>query len=181
MVEDELLKLRFKSGSREALCRIYEKYQNYLLTLAIALLGDVNAAEDILHDVFVSFAKSAAVFRLRGSLKAYLATCVINRSRDKIRARRRLPGRLGQQEEPAGPNSENPQHSVICTEESLRVNRAIGRLPYEQREAVILRVKGGMKFREIARLQGVSVNTIQGRYRYGLDKLRSILNGEVEK
>jgi DNA-directed RNA polymerase specialized sigma24 family protein len=38
-----------------------------------------------------------------------------------------------------------------------------------------------MKFREIARLHGISVNTIQGRYRYGLNKLRSILDGEVKK
>jgi len=38
-----------------------------------------------------------------------------------------------------------------------------------------------MKFRQIAQLQGVSVNTIKGRYRYGLTKLRSILNGEMEK
>jgi len=57
----------------------------------------------------------------------------------------------------------------------------MGKLPYEQREVVILHLRAGMRFREIARLQGISVNTIKGRYRYGLDKLRSILNGEMEK
>jgi DNA-directed RNA polymerase specialized sigma24 family protein len=38
-----------------------------------------------------------------------------------------------------------------------------------------------MKFRQIARSQGVSVNTVMSRYRYGLDKLRSIIDGELEK
>ncbi len=57
----------------------------------------------------------------------------------------------------------------------------MGQLPYEQREVVILHLRAGMRFRQIARLQDISVNTIKGRYRYGLDKLRSILNGEMEK
>ena len=85
MIEDELLKWRFKCGSREALSRIYEKYLNSLLTLAMALLNDTGAAEDVVHDVFVSFAKSSESFKLRGSVKSYLGTCVINRARDQMR------------------------------------------------------------------------------------------------
>jgi len=57
----------------------------------------------------------------------------------------------------------------------------LARLPFEQREVVVLHLRAGMKFRQIAKLQDISVNTIKGRYRYGLSKLRSILNGEVEK
>ena len=180
MIEDELLKLRFKRGSREALRRIYEKYLNYLLTLAMALLNDVNVAEDVVHDVFVSFAKSSESFRLSGNLKSYLTTCVINRSRDRIRAKQRGPMRLDGTESISS-DSSGPDHSIICSEESQRLNHAIARLPDEQREVIALRLKGQMKFRDIAKLQGASVNTIQGRYRYGLNKLRSILNGEVEK
>ncbi|MHC4692661.1 MAG: sigma factor-like helix-turn-helix DNA-binding protein, partial [Planctomycetota bacterium] len=51
----------------------------------------------------------------------------------------------------------------------------------EQREVIILHLQGGMMFSHIARLQGISVNTIRSRYRYGLDKLRSLLNSEVTK
>lgn len=179
-IEDELLKLKFKCGSQDAVGRIYEKYADYLLTVAIALLNDANAAEDILHDVFVSFVKSAEKFRLSGSLKAYLATAVLNRARDRIRANQRQPDSLDCTESP-GYSTDGPGQSVICNEESKLLNSAIAQLPFEQREAVVMHVKAGMKFREIADLQDVSVNTIQGRYRYGLNKLRSILNGEVEK
>jgi RNA polymerase sigma factor (sigma-70 family) len=180
MIEDELLKWRFKCGSREALSRIYEKYLNSLLTLAMALLNDTGAAEDIVHDVFVSFAKSAKSFKLRGSLKSYLGTCVINRARDRIRINQR---RSMQPDTKDLRNSDTngPDQSVIYSEESMRLNDAIAQLPSQQREVIILRLKGEMKFKEIASLQGVSVNTIQGRYRYGLNKLRSTLNGEVEK
>jgi RNA polymerase sigma-70 factor (ECF subfamily) len=180
MIEDELLKWGFKHGSQDALQRIYEKYLNYLLTLAMALLNDAGTAEDTVHDVFVAFAQSAEDFKLRGSLRAYLATCVINHARDRIRANRRQtvsPNESDSVIEGINP----PEQSVIGTEESQRLNSAIAQLPHEQREVITLHLKGEIKFKEIARLQGVSVNTAQGRYRYGLNKLRSILNGEVEK
>jgi DNA-directed RNA polymerase specialized sigma24 family protein len=74
MIEDELLKWKFKSGSKDALQRIYEKYRDYLLTLAMALVNDAGLAEDIVHDVFVTFAQSSGTFKLRGSLKSYLST-----------------------------------------------------------------------------------------------------------
>ena len=45
---------------------------------------------------------------------------------------------------------------------------------------MFLRLKANMKFRDIAKLQGTSISTVLGRYRYGLDRLRSTLNGEVE-
>ncbi len=180
MIEDELLKLRFKCGSQDALRRIYEKYLNRLLTLAMALLNDTGAAEDVVHDVFVSFAESAENFRLAGSLKSYLTTCVMNRARDRIRANQRQPMRLDGSEL-IGSGWNGPDRAIVCSEKAQRLQHAIARLPDEQRRVVILRLKGEMKFREIARLEGESINTIQGRYRYGLNKLRSMLNGEVEK
>jgi len=180
MIEDEVLKWKFKCGSTDALQRIYEKYLNRLLTLAMALLNDAGDAEDVVHDVFVSFAESAGDFKLAGSLKSYLTTCVVNRARDRIRANRRGPARLDDSE-PITSDLGGPDHAIVASEQSQRLNRAIAMLAAEQREVIILRLKGEMKFRQIAKLHGVSINTIQGRYRYGLNKLRSILNGEVEK
>ncbi len=178
MIEDEVLKLRFKHGSREALQRIYEKYLDYLLTLAMALLHNQSEAEDVVHDVFVSFAESAAEFKLTGNLKSYLTICVVNRARDKIRLGAREYAHT-EKYESGNLDFNTPENSIISTEESKRLNHAIAQIPEYQREVIVLHLKGQMKFREIAKLQGVSVNTIQGRYRYGLEKLRSLLNGEA--
>src|SRR4030042_4031649 len=89
MLEDKLLVLKCRHNRKDALCRIYQKYKDYLLTLAKGLLGEQAEAEDAVHDVFVSFARSAKHFRLTGSLRGYLATCVSNLARDKIRAKKR--------------------------------------------------------------------------------------------
>jgi DNA-directed RNA polymerase specialized sigma24 family protein len=61
------------------LCAVYTKSIKNLLKLAMVLLNDVSDAEDIVHDVFVSFAKSVEKLKLNGSLKSYLSTCVANR------------------------------------------------------------------------------------------------------
>ena len=85
MVEDKLLIWKFKCGNRDALGRIYGKYKNYLLKLAIVLANDTNAAEDVVHDVFVSLARRNGELSLRSSLKSYLNSCVVNRVRDIYR------------------------------------------------------------------------------------------------
>ena len=181
MLEDKLLLLRFKRGSRGALRRIYEKYRVYLLRLATALLRDTGAAEDVVHDVFLRFAQSEDEVKLQGNLKSYLRTCVVNSARNKIKSERRR-GTVGLDEIGEVVTALNSaDHWFMVKEESIRISNALTQIPFEQREVVVLHLQGEMKFREIAKLQDVSIKTIQSRYRYGLDKLRSILNSEVEK
>lgn len=180
MIEDRLLIWKFKRGSGEALRRIYEKYDGYLLTLVTALLNDVNTAEDIVHDFFVSFAQSADKLRLEGSLKGYLATCVANRARDEMRARERRPAVCDDVSSHSS-NLKGPELSAVCSEELQKLGSAMAQLPYEQREVIMLHLQGGRMFTQIAKLRNVSVNTIRSRYRYGLGKLRLLLNSEVAK
>lgn len=181
MIEDTLLILRFKHGSSEALRRIYEKYRPYLLKLATALLHDVNPAEDTVHDVFLNFAQSADKIRLRGSLKGYLRTCVVNSARNKARAKRLRPSVGIDEVDSMASTSNRPDQWIICKEEAARISKALAQIPFEQAEAVVLHLLGDMKFREVAKEQSVSIKTIQSRYRYGLDKLRTLLNSEVQK
>ena len=180
MLEDKLLVLKCRRGSKDAMCRIYEKYKDYLLTVAKGLLSEQATAEDLVHDAFVRFARSARHFQLTGSLKNYLATCVSNLARDKIRATTRQARALDSIN-PIISDSDNPEQRLVDTEELAQLRQAMSQIPYEQREAVILHLKGGMKFKEIAKLQGLSISTIHGRYRYGLDKLRSLLKSEAKK
>ncbi|MHC4457172.1 MAG: RNA polymerase sigma factor [Planctomycetota bacterium] len=180
MLEDKLLIWKFKCGSSEALCRIYQKYGDYLLTLAAALLKDVNTAEDVLHDVFCRFIESREKLKLAGSLKSYLGTCVVNLARDRLRARKLQPCELGE-EAAMALDANEPEHYAIFGEEARNLNYAIAQLAYEQREVIMLHLRGGMKFREIASLQGISINTVKSRYRYGLEKLRATLSDEEKK
>jgi RNA polymerase sigma-70 factor (ECF subfamily) len=180
MLEDKLLIWKFKHGSDDALRRIYEKYKTDLLALAVSLSNDVSLGEDVVHDVFVSFAQMGARLELRGSLRSYLSTCIANRVRglkrlDKRRANRHDKAATSRQD------SERPDELAMSVEELRRVGDALMELPYEQREVVLLRLHSGLTFRGIAKSQSTSISTVQGRYRYGLQKLQSMLNFEVQK
>ena len=181
MLEDRLLLWRFKHGSRESFRLIYQKYADGLLTLAANLLDDKADAEDVVQDVFISFVKSVQKFHLRGSLKGYLTICVVNRSRDYIRKNRRRQTLTVNHPQRATTDVKNPVELVICSEQLQKLSRAVAELPYEQREAIVLRLHGEMRFKTIAKLKNISIKTAQSRYRYGLDKLRSILKNEVRK
>lgn len=179
-MHDVLLVNRCKGGDRDAFRRIYEKYRNDLLILTTAFCGDVNVAEDAVHDTFVKFAESVRDFKITGSLRAYLAACAANRVRDLIRARRSRTLRPARQNL-APADSNDPSRIIVCNEQLQQLSFALGKLPDNQREVVVLRTFGQMRFTVIAASLGVSVNTVKGRYRYGIGKLRSLLNGELEK
>lgn len=181
MLEDKLLVWKFNRGNLGALRGVYEKYKDDLVTLAAVLLTDVSSAEDVVHDVFVSFIESSRKFRLTGSLKGYLATCVANNARNRNKSQRRRNSAVPDEANVAGTDSDNPELSAVFDEELRQLSQALGQLPYEQREVLLLHSYSGMKFKAIAQQQCVSINTVQGRYRYALDKLRSMLNGEVKK
>jgi RNA polymerase sigma-70 factor (ECF subfamily) len=180
MLEDKLLLLKFKRGSPDAQRRIYEKYKDELLALAIALSNDRATAEDALHDVFVSFARYSEKLRLRTSLKSYLSSCIANRVRNLKHAKSQKTVQLNQSEI-FSKDCDRPDRLAMSAELCRRIEQAMAQLPYDQREVIILHLQSGMRFGAIAESQNVSINTIQSRYRYGLDKLRLLLNVEVKK
>lgn len=180
MIEDKWLVWKLKCGDRSALCRIYEKYKNDLLKLALVLSNDRSIAEDVVHDVFVSFAQFAGRLELKENLKGYLLSSVANRVRNLNRAKHQVSEELDGVEVTA-PASNRPDRWAISTEELRRVNRALAQLPFQQQEVIILHVYSRLKFKVIAKLLGISVHTTRGRYRYGLKRLRSLLNSEIKK
>jgi RNA polymerase sigma-70 factor (ECF subfamily) len=174
MIDEKILVWRFNHGDKNAFRRIYEKFKDDLLGLAVSLLRDRNLAEDIVHDVFVSFAGTVGTFRLSGSLKGYLSTCVANCARDRNRMK------VGQNvtteyiETVDSVSDGPPQHAIDC-EQSRSLMDLLAMLPYEQREVIVLHLHQEMRFREIADALGLSINTVQSRYRYAIEKLQALL------
>ena len=180
MIEDKILIWKFNRGSKDAFRRIYEKYKDDLLGLAVTLLRDRSIAEDVVHDVFISFAATTGSFRLTGTLKGFLSTCVANCSRDRNKVK---VGQNIEQDliETIDTVSDCPLDNAINYEESGRLQDLLSQLPYEQREVIVLHLHQEICFREIAKGLDISINTVQSRYRYGLQKLRQLLNDTVTK
>lgn len=179
MYSDRVLLRKASRGCKDSLRRIYETHKDHLLTLARGMTGDRNRAEDIVHDVFVAFARNVPTLRLSTSLKGYLSVSVCNRARDLHRTE--IRHRLDESQVPRGPAElVAPDARASQAELTGRLRVALEQVPLDQREVLLLRTQVGLSFEEIARHQGISANTARGRYRYGIDKLRSLLNSELE-
>jgi len=181
MLEDKLLIWKFKRGGLDALRQIYDKYKGDLLKLAIVMTGDISGSEDVVQDVFVKLAESSDRIGIHGNLKNYLITCLMNRIRTLRRDGRRH--KEAQIDQPAIESSQvhHPDQWAMLNEQMQQLRHAMVQLPFEQREVVTLRFEAGLGFRKIARIQNASINTVQGRYRYAIEKLRSVLDGELIK
>ena len=75
----------------------------------------------------------------------------------------------------------SPAQWAILSEQLALLAEALQQLPYEQREALSLRMEMDMSFRQIAAVQHVPLNTAKGRYRYAMERLRSLLESEVRQ
>jgi len=178
MLEDSLLLWKLKHGHDQAMVRVYEKYKNLLLKIAYALLNNRSAAEDVVHDVFVRLTESTDRLRVNGSLKGYLIRSLVNRVHNLNKAAR-LREAQDLTDDLRACVSKRPDQWILRSEELDQLHDALEQLPYEQREVIALHLRGETTFKRIAQLQGVSINTTQSRYRYGIQRLRTILNGKV--
>ena len=172
MSEDRKLLKALQRGETAAWRRIYLKYKDDLLTVARSLVYDVNVAEDCLQDVFVQLATDGN--KIRSNLKGYLLSCIVHRARDHLRRRDarfncQVNSRMHRMCSP------NPANVFAENDEIERISLALEKLSLEQREVVVLHLQSDMTFREIATMLNVSINTVQSRYRYGMDRLRQLL------
>ncbi len=173
--QDKILIVRFNRGDKEVLRRMYARYRRELVTLATTLLFDKNQGEDIVHEVFVKLVQNRERIRITSSLRGYLFRAVANKARNANRfVRDKDPATMAE----LG-MIPSPTEQVVQAERCEKLTSALQQLPYDQREVLLLRHYGDLRFKAIAKCQGVSIATVQGRYSYGLQKLRSLLKGEL--
>lgn len=142
MCSERVLLDKAARGCRDSLRRIYETHKDPLLTLARGLCGDCSMAEDVVHDVFVAFARTLPTLRVKTSLKGYLSVSVCNRVRDLARAkfrRRRDPGCI----DPGPPDEAAPDTRAADAELAGHLRAALEHVPLDQREVLLLRTQGG--------------------------------------
>jgi RNA polymerase sigma-70 factor (ECF subfamily) len=142
---------------------LYQQYGATLLLFASAISGDRGRAQDAVHEVFLKAIENGRVSQAINK-KAYLFASVRNAVLNDAKVQYRNM--------PLDVDTAwfSPPDRDYAAEQNLR--RALGELPDDQREVMVLHVWGELTFSEIADLLGVSSNTAASRYRYALAKLR---------
>lgn len=151
--------------------RLYRYHGAALVAFARSFLPDAAAAEDAVHGVFLRLLRGDVT--VPDSEAGYLYRAVKNAALNARRANTReaeLPADEGWF-----------VHSGGDAEGALAVQTALGALPDEQREVVMMRIWSGMTLEEIGAATRVPLNTAASRYRYALEKLREQLGPRISK
>lgn len=174
--DDTRLVERLKAGDSEALGLLYDRYSPQAMAVAVRILRDRDAAEDLVHDVFVSVWQKIDRFDgSKGTIRTWILAVLRNRAIDRLRS---APVRLetdAPEENDSVTSGTETWDAVEGRLSAAHLRTAIDRLPAEQREAIELAYFKGRTYREIAEITGVPQGTASGRLRLALQKLRESL------
>jgi RNA polymerase sigma factor (sigma-70 family) len=163
----------------QAVAGLVDRFQRRVYGLAITMLGDVSAAEDVSQDVFLRVWRHAAAYDpARASVTSWLLTITRNRCIDVLRTRHdvpRDPEKLCALVEAGCEEGDVNDERVV---ERQRLRRALQELSSDQRRAVLLACFAGDSAAEIAEREGIPLGTAKSRIRAALAKLRASLDGD---
>ena len=173
--------VRQDRGALEALC---SRYSGAVYSLAMHMLRDSGAAEEVTQDVFFSVWRRASSYQAdRGSVTAWLFSIAHHRTIDELRRRRRDHERLqfdvDLSNKPSGDGGGDPVEYTSTRFKRGQLDEALESLKPEQREIVVLAYFGGLTHSEIAARLEQPLGTVKTRMRSGLRKLREVLGPKI--
>jgi RNA polymerase sigma-70 factor (ECF subfamily) len=169
-----------QGGGAQAFATLYERHSRAAYSLAYRMMGEKQAAEDLLQEAFLKLWCGAASYRAeRGSVRTWLLSIVHNRGIDQLRSlasRRRMQEKI----EASAPKSQPSEAFAQSWRNSQReqVREALKTLPSEQLKVLELAYFSGYTHVEIAELSGLPLGTVKGRMRLGLKKLRDYFDSQ---
>ncbi|HEX2088830.1 MAG TPA: sigma-70 family RNA polymerase sigma factor [Actinomycetota bacterium] len=177
---DESLLAGLASGDPDAAAAFVRRFQARVFGLALAIVGDRAAAEEVAQETFVRAWKHAGGYdSRRGAVASWLLTIARNTAVDASRHSRSTPmdpdAILALAETDPAPN---PEDAAMTGHEVGALREALKGLPDDQRRALIMAAFGGMTVRQIAEAEQIPLGTAKTRIRSGILKLRTALEGE---
>ena len=173
-VSDEALLAGIAAGDEKATLVFVRRYQRRIFGLALGIVGDAGAAEDVAQEAFIRIMRHAAVFDARrGSVTTWTLTITRNLAIDNVRVRRNIP--LAPDDRvflDLVSRERQPEDAALVADASQRVRAALSNLPLEQRRAVVLAAMYGRTAAEVAVAEDIPLGTAKSRIRLGMAKLR---------
>lgn len=167
---DDALIARFRRGDGDAFAALYKRHRRGLYGYALSFCNDEARAGDAVQELWLGFLQDVEKLADAANVRAYLYRTLRNRLIDEYRRRQRERKALTEGIEPRA--FVRPRDTLASREEADRLNDALEKLPDDQREVVLLRIYGGLKFAEIADVLGENTKTVESRHRLALEKLR---------
>ncbi|HEX5660464.1 MAG TPA: sigma-70 family RNA polymerase sigma factor [Polyangiales bacterium] len=167
---------RLQAGEVAALGELYDEHAAALTAFARRLVGDPDAAQDLVQEVFLAVPGAIRRFQGQSSLRTFLIAIAVNHSRHHVRSaarRRAATDRFGREPEPL---SETPERDLERESLAAALSLALDTLPIEQRVAFGLCEVEERTSREVAAIVGAPEATVRTRLHHAKKKLRDELS-----
>lgn len=179
-LEDQQLLQQIVTGEEEALAALYDRYASLVFSVAVRVVHDHLAAEEITLDTFMKAWRSGHTYRPeRGKVSTWLAVMARNQAIDQLRREQTRSNTVGLHWAPSAPDpatvTRNPESAVSHRMEKVHVRQAMSELPQEQQEALALAYFGGFSQSEIAARLKEPLGTVKTRIRLAMQKMRFLL------
>ena len=185
-LSDQELVLEVAERNRSALEELYARYSGPMYSLAVRMLRDSGAAEEVTQDTFFNVWKQAASYKPeRGKVTAWLFSICRHRVIDEIRRRRRRERTHVHQDveladQPADDTNDPARFANLRMQRGM-LKEALAKLRVEQRVVIELAYYGGLTHSEIAKTLGQPLGTVKTRMRLGLRKLREVVGPQARE
>lgn len=182
-LSDESLLAGLVGGAPEHAAAFVRRFRSRVFGLALAILGDREAAEEAAQETFIRAWRYGGGFDpRRGRVSSWLLTIARHVATDAWRMGRGVPmdPDLFMAVEPAEPDLE-PEERVIALQEGQRLREALAALPAGQRRALLMAAFLGRTAREIGEAEGIPLGTAKTRIRTAMLRLRSVLEAPDER
>ena len=175
-LSDEALLAGLAAGDPDASVAFVRRFQSRVFGLALTIVGEAAAAEDVAQRAFERAWRHAAMFDpRRGSARTWLTTITRNLAIDAVRVRRGVPVDPEQLTTLVARLSDGPEAAAVDSDRADRLRRALRGLPREQARSVVMASLYGMTCAEVAAVEGIPVGTVKTRIHAGVGKLRAAL------
>jgi RNA polymerase sigma-70 factor (ECF subfamily) len=177
---EELIVERLSKGDLSAISDVYDRYHRQVRGFARRLIGEDEATEDLVQEVFVSLPSAIKRFRGESSLKTFILSIAVNHSRHHVRGairRRKAMEKLAEtvyHEGVSEPNG-NPEELTRRKQLAQLLQRGLDELPLDQRVAFVLCEVEERSSSDVARIVDVPEATVRTRLFHARKKLRSFL------
>lgn len=174
--EEEWVKAA-QGGEREAMEVLFFRYRDAVFRYLLVMLQDEEAAADLTQETFLRAFQALPRLRKPRAFRGWLYRIAANLAHDE-RRRPTLPTVSWEEmvsDDGSHPGGEEPERLWLRKERHRAVREALGQLPQEQREVVILHYSQGLALQEIARILGVPKGTVASRLMRARQRLRALL------
>jgi RNA polymerase sigma-70 factor (ECF subfamily) len=169
---DAVLLARVRQRDGQALASLYDRYSGLVYAIALRVLGETSAAEDILQEIFLQLWRKPEAFDpSRGAMASWLSVLARNRAIDQQRKRRPE----SDIDEVPLPCDLDLEGEAIQRSVAAKARACLADMPAEQRRDVELAFFSGLTHSEIAAKTGEPLGTVKTRIRTALIALRRAL------